>query len=587
MRSIHNYIKVNMYQMKAVLRQAFATLGVCTLISIPLTSAQAGWEATWIERFDGISVNWNNWTAQTNANYNNEIQCYTDDDSSALRNYDVSNGTLKIIARRGAVNCEGLNNINRPWTSGRLNSKDKAEFLYGRIEARIKFEELRGGTWPAFWALENRIAEQPIKGDNDTVNWPNPGAGEIDIWEWYGRNGSSYITNFFNTGGCGSEFRPQYPGGVSDVQDFNVYAIEWTPENIKFFLNDQVVKEHDISSCPQYKEPMFVLINVAMGGNIGGAIDPTLDIATMEVDYVAHCVASSANGATGCNETTPMIADADSDGVANSVDQCPNTPADVRVDNQGCEVFEEPQQAAPEPASAAENVIALFSDWYDNIATIDYNPNWGQATQVTQVQYEGDTVLKYSGLNYQGTDFENNKQDVSDMDNLHFDYWTNDASGLAMYLISPGPKETPVAIEVELGSWQQVVIPLSEYASVVDLTNTFQLKVTGSGTVYLDNIYFSKTVESTQGNSSTDNSGSSSGSNTDNSNTSGNTDTSSGTSSGGSSTTGSSTGSSNTTTTNTPANSASNSGSSGGGMSLLLLTLLGICMYQRRRPLAN
>ncbi|MGB2264810.1 MAG: GlyGly-CTERM sorting domain-containing protein [Glaciecola sp.] len=132
-----------------------------------------------------------------------------------------------------------------------------------------------------------------------------------------------------------------------------------------------------------------------------------------------------------------------------------------------------------------------------------------------------------------------------------------------------------------------MVIPLSEYASVVDLTNTFQLKVTGSGTVYLDNIYFSKTVESTQGNSSTDNSGSSSGSNTDNSNTSGNTDTSSGTSSGGSSTTGSSTGSSNTTTTNTPANSASNSGSSGGGMSLLLLTLLGICMYQRRRPLAN
>ena len=583
MHFILNYIKVRKYKMKALLRKNFIILSVWTLVTLPLANAQAGWEATWIERFDGTSVNWNNWTAQTNANYNNEIQCYTDDDSSALRNYDVSNGTLKIIARRGAVNCEGLNNINRPWTSGRLNSKDKAEFLYGRIEARIKFEELRGGTWPAFWALENRIAEQPIKGDNDTVNWPNPGAGEIDIWEWYGRNGSSYITNFFNTGGCGGEFRPQYPGGTSDVQDFNVYAIEWTPDNIKFFLNEQMVVEHDISACPQYKEPMFVLINVAMGGNIGGAIDPTLDTATMEVDYVAHCVASSANGATGCNETTPMVADADGDSVADSVDQCPTTPANVSVDSRGCEVFEEPQQAAPEPEAASENVIALFSDWYDNIAMIDYDPDWGQATQVTQVQYEGDTVLKYSGLNYQGTDFGDNRQDVTAMDNLHFDYWTNDASALAMYLISPGPQETPVSVALELGTWQQVVIPLSEYASVVDLTNTFQLKVTGSGTVYLDNIYFSKNVDSTENTTSSTNTGSVSTGNTGS--TSGSTNTNTSTTNTSTSNTTTSTSASNNTST--PTTSLIGSDGSGGSLSLYWLALLGVCIGYRRRHLLN
>ena len=60
----------------------------------------AGWEVTWIDRFDETGVNWDKWTPQIQANYNNEVQCYTDDDklgTTKLR--DVSDGTLKIIAR--------------------------------------------------------------------------------------------------------------------------------------------------------------------------------------------------------------------------------------------------------------------------------------------------------------------------------------------------------------------------------------------------------------------------------------------------------------------------------------------------------
>ena len=176
---------------------------LAALCFIPLGQSQAGWEVSWIERFDGEGVNWNNWTAQIQANYNNEIQCYTDDETSEQRNFEVSDGTLKITARRQNINCPGQNGVNRPWTSGRINSKDKAEFLYGRLEARLRFSDLRGGTWPAFWMLENRIAEDPFKGDNDNVNWPNPGAGEIDVWEWYANSRDSYITNFFNVGNVG------------------------------------------------------------------------------------------------------------------------------------------------------------------------------------------------------------------------------------------------------------------------------------------------------------------------------------------------------------------------------------------------
>lgn len=461
---------------------------VLSISQIPLS--YAGWEVTWIDRFDGTGINWDNWTAQIQANYNNEVQCYTDDETSAQRNYDTSDGTLKITAHKQNISCPGLSGENKTWTSGRLNSKDKAEFLYGRIEARIRFSVLNGGTWPAFWMLENRISENPIKGDNDNVNWPNPGAGEIDVWEWFSNDGNRYITNFFNAGNCGSEVRVTYPGGAPDVLSFHTYAIEWTADNIKFLFNDSVVAEQDLSNCSQYEEPMFILLNVAMGGNLGGTIDSQLTSATMEVDYVAHCAQTISNQFQQCNETTPLIADEDNDGVSDDLDQCPNTLTGTIVGQNGCELLTEPQSAAPEPEIAQEQVISLFSDSYNNIENIDYNPDWSQATQTTQIDIAGNNTLKYAGLNYQGTDFGDNKQDVSAMDMVHIDYWTNNATELSLFLISPGPQETAFVIDVEQQSWQSLVIPLSTFTDV-DLTDLFQIKVTGNGTVYLDNIYFS------------------------------------------------------------------------------------------------
>ncbi|MFU8876513.1 MAG: family 16 glycosylhydrolase [Wenzhouxiangellaceae bacterium] len=281
--------------------------GMVLAVLLAAGAASAGWEVQWIDRFDGNGVDWDNWTAQTTANFNNEVQCYTDDDSSELRNYDVSDGTLKIIARRTAIECPGQAGTLRGWTSGRLNSKDKREFLFGRIEARIRFHNLEDGTWPAFWMLEGRINEQPVAGDGDNVGWPNPGASEIDIWEWIGRDPAKYITNFFNTGGfaCGREMRHDYPNGAVDVLDWHVYAMEWTADRISFFLDDTQVATFDMRGCNVYEEPMFVLLNLAMGGTLGGDIDPSLDEAILEVDYVAHCRQSEDSDAEGCNESTP------------------------------------------------------------------------------------------------------------------------------------------------------------------------------------------------------------------------------------------------------------------------------------------
>ncbi len=297
--------------MKRQLIPPLLCLLLCTLL--PVRLALAGWQTEWIDTFDGSSVDWSNWTAQTQANYNAEIQCYTDDDSTVSQNYLVAGGTLTIIARRqpSTFNCATITfgNPMKQWTSGRLNSKDKAEFQYGRLEARIRMLDTGGGSWPAFWMLENRIAEQPIAGDGDNVNWPNPGAGEIDVWEWTSNDPDRYITNFYNnSAGCisgNAEFY-DYPNGVVDVQQWNDYAIEWDANEARFYINDTLVRTQNLAACGQYQEPMFVLINVAIGGTLGGAVAPTLTQARMEVDYVAHCTETMSNSATRCNESTPI-----------------------------------------------------------------------------------------------------------------------------------------------------------------------------------------------------------------------------------------------------------------------------------------
>jgi hypothetical protein len=131
----------------------------------------------------------------------------------------------------------------------------------------------------------------------------------------------------------------------------------------------------------------------------------------------------------------------------------------------------------------------LFSDEYANISGINYDPNWNQNTIVSQVQIESNTTLKYENLNYQGTDFDANHQDVSGMESLHIDFWTADATALSLYLISPGPVETEFELAITTGEWVSEDIPLTAFTTV-DLTDAFQIKIEGNGTIFIDNVYF-------------------------------------------------------------------------------------------------
>jgi hypothetical protein len=147
-----------------------------------------------------------------------------------------------------------------------------------------------------------------------------------------------------------------------------------------------------------------------------------------------------------------------------------------------------PTTAAPTPTHPAAGVISVFSNGYTNIAGTDLNPNWGQATVVTQVPIQGNNTLKYAGLNYQGIQL-GTPQNVSALGFLHLDFWSANSTALNVYLISPGPVETPIALTVPTTGWTSIDIPLSSFAPV-NLSNVIQLKFDGNGDIYLDNIYF-------------------------------------------------------------------------------------------------
>ncbi len=149
-----------------------------------------------------------------------------------------------------------------------------------------------------------------------------------------------------------------------------------------------------------------------------------------------------------------------------------------------------PTAGAPEPTHAEGDVISVFSDAYTNVSVEDYNPNWGQATVVTEVSIGGNNTFLYKGLNYQGIQL-NGSQDVSGMNFLHIDFWTSNSSALNTFIISPGPVETAYALPVPTSGWVSVDIPLSDFLPV-DLADVFQFKFDGNGDIYLDNIYFHK-----------------------------------------------------------------------------------------------
>ncbi|NHN24806.1 glycoside hydrolase family 16 protein [Flavobacterium jejuense] len=195
---------------------------------------------------------------------NDEKQNYT----SATANATVTGGNLVITA---------IKTGSTTYTSARLKSENKFEFTYGKVEVRAKLPT-GGGTWPAIWMLgENYDA-------NTGVGWPF--CGEIDIMEHKGNepnviHGTLHYPG--NSGGNGN-------GNTTTIADassqFHVYKAIWSPTTIQIFVDDVLFHSVPNSNAVPFNHDFFLILNVAMGGTFGGAIDPSFTQSSMEVDYV-------------------------------------------------------------------------------------------------------------------------------------------------------------------------------------------------------------------------------------------------------------------------------------------------------------
>ena len=161
-----------------------------------------------------------------------------------------------------------------------------------------------------------------------------------------------------------------------------------------------------------------------------------------------------------------------------------------------------PTVSAPaQPDRPASTVLSIFSDKYNDIVGTDFYPWWWQSTQYEEYDLDGDKMIKYSKMNYQGVQFAA-AQDVSNMEYMHIDVWTAspEFENLEISLISASNGEKPVLAKLNQDQWTSFDIPLSDWTSQgLTIADMHQLKFAinpyigdGAGVVFLDNIYFWK-----------------------------------------------------------------------------------------------
>jgi beta-glucanase (GH16 family)/lysophospholipase L1-like esterase len=256
--------------------------GICNIDSFRFSQ----YVLTWSDEFSGATLNTNNWSAVNNGDVaNGELQFYTPRANNVL----VADGVLKLIAQRETYTGQG------PWmsapktteyTSGLVESLNKVEPEYGRIEARMKIPA-GAGLWPAFWMMGANYFDPG-------VGWP--ACGEIDIMEYSGASGG--FTAAFHTGAYNYM---NGGGGVQNVQgfsvanhesEFHVYGIEWTPTRVAFYIDGKVIltAEKSVmgSSSAQwpFDQPFWLKFNLAVGGPYGGNPSSGTYPKTMEIDWI-------------------------------------------------------------------------------------------------------------------------------------------------------------------------------------------------------------------------------------------------------------------------------------------------------------
>jgi len=242
------------------------------------------YQLVWSDDFNGTSLNMSNWSYQEGDGCpnlcgwgNNELQYYRS------QNTTVSGGNLIITSK--AENYGGRN-----YTSGKIISRYKQDFLYGKVEARMKVPT-GGGMWPAFWMMPT-----------DEVYGGWAASGEIDIMETC--NSTNYIGGTIHYGGgwpdnvsSGGTYNP---GGVNFSDAFHVYTIEWEPDTMRWYVDGVLYSTKTSSlwysdaapSNPRapFDQDFYIIINSAVGGNYTGCTSSSCITASLPQQFLVDWV---------------------------------------------------------------------------------------------------------------------------------------------------------------------------------------------------------------------------------------------------------------------------------------------------------
>ncbi|USQ96459.1 glycoside hydrolase family 16 protein [Caulobacter sp. RL271] len=284
--------------------KTIAAVAALVLTSVP-AHAQDGWRLVWSDEFDGDRLDETKWTyaADCGGGGNDERQCYAVDPETV----SVKDGVLRLTAIKRKT--RGLAN---PWAgptgpmktgdyaSGKILTQGKASWLYGRVEARARVPGGQG-VWPAIWMMPelSTYGGWPKSGEIDILETVNLGA-PCDGCEG-GRENRVFGTIHFagDAAGTHRQVSNSTPMPVSS-DGFHVYAVEWTPEAITWFVDGRRYaraeaadwkRDDQVAGPAPFDQPFHLILNLAFGGrwpegaNAKG-IDEAALPATMEVDWV-------------------------------------------------------------------------------------------------------------------------------------------------------------------------------------------------------------------------------------------------------------------------------------------------------------
>jgi beta-glucanase (GH16 family) len=219
----------------------------------------------WSDDFDYTgAIDPDKWTHEVREQwYNNEVQSTT----NSLDNSKVEDGKLKITAIKTA---------NGSFTSARIRTYKKLDFTYGRIDVKAKMPSKTNGVWPAIWLLGSNY---------ESIDWP--ACGEIDIQEYAHTNSFNVQSTVHQPEGYAGQGDSHVTYDYNNIdEEFHVYSLVWTKEALTFYVDD---KPHHIvgNSCAlPFNWDFYLILNFAMGGDMGGDIDSSFTSETMEIDYV-------------------------------------------------------------------------------------------------------------------------------------------------------------------------------------------------------------------------------------------------------------------------------------------------------------